>query len=100
MYRAEEYAALGLVNRLAEPGERAAATDAFTTELAALAPWAVRKTKRLLNAVETCGMDASLHAGDALNQLLRANAQLAPVFDDVAGTSERLRRELGQGRKT
>ena len=30
-----------------------------------------------------------LHAGDALNQLLRANAQLAPVFDDAAGTSAR-----------
>jgi methylglutaconyl-CoA hydratase len=100
LYVADEYAALGLVNRLADPGARAAATQAFTTELAALAPWAVRHTKRLLHAVEACGMDASLHAGDALNQVLRANAQIAPVFEDVPGTSERLRRELAQGRKS
>lgn len=97
LYPADAYAALGLVNRLAEPGARADATDAFTAELAALAPWAVGQTKRLLNAVETCGMDASLHAGDALNQLLRANAQLVPAFEDAPGTSQRLRRELGRG---
>jgi methylglutaconyl-CoA hydratase len=96
--RADEYAALGLVNRLADPGSRSVATDMFAAELAALAPWSVRETKRLLRAVETCGIDASLHAGDALNRVLRANAQLAPVFDDVPGTSERLRRELGQGK--
>lgn len=97
MYPAEEYAALGLVNRLADPGSRVTTTDAFTAELAALAPWAVGQTKRLLNAVETCGMDASLHAGDALNQLLRANAQLVPAFEDGPATSERLRSELGRG---
>ena len=95
MQDAAAYATLGLVNRLAEPGGLDAAVREFTGMLAALAPWAVRRTKQLFRAVEHADLDATLHAGDALNQLLRANAQLAPVFDDPAGTSARLKAQLG-----
>lgn len=84
VYRAEEGVAMGLVNRLCEPGELGAATRAFTDALDALAPWAVRHTKRLFLAVEDASLDEALSAGDALNELLRANAQLAPLF----GTDE------------
>ena len=89
-YDAPAYEALGLVNRLAEPGGLADAVREFAGSLAGLAPWAVQRTKRLFRAVEHADLDASLHAGDALNQLLRANAQLAPVFDPAAGTKARL----------
>ena len=97
LYDAPTYAALGLVNRLAEPGTLDAVARDFAAALDALAPWAVQRTKQLFRAVEHADMDASLHAGDALNQLLRANAQLAPVFDDPAGTRARLKSQLDDG---
>lgn len=96
-YLAEDYAALGLVNRLAEPGDLPRVLHDFVAPLNALAPWAVGRTKQLFLAVEDAGLDASLHAGDALNQLLRANAQLAPLFQDPAATRERLQRQMGAG---
>ncbi|MBL8385140.1 MAG: enoyl-CoA hydratase/isomerase family protein [Burkholderiales bacterium] len=79
-YDAEEYAQLGLVNRLAAPGELAAATAAFVAALNALAPWSVRRTKELFRIAEDATLDGQLHAGDQLNQLLRLNAQTAPLF--------------------
>ena len=99
IYLAEDYAALGLINRLAEPGQRSAATQAFAEQLNALAPWAVSRTKQLLRAVEHTGIDESLDAGDALNQLLRANAQLAPVFEDPDATRARLQRQVAGAAK-
>ena len=80
-WTADEYHAMGLVNRVAEPGTVDAETRAFAARFDDLAPWAVGRTKALFLAVEDAGIDASLHAGDALNQLLRANAQLQPVFE-------------------
>ena len=94
IYAAPDYAALGLINRLTEPGQRQDATRAFAASLNALAPWAVSRTKQLLRAVEHTGIDESLDAGDALNQLLRANAQLAPVFEDPDATRARLQRQV------
>lgn len=92
-YLAEDYARLGLVNRLAVPGQLDQVVAEFTSTLNELAPWAVRRTKELHRAVESAGMEACLHAGDALNQLLRANAQLEPVFEQTQETRERLKRE-------
>jgi enoyl-CoA hydratase/carnithine racemase len=96
-YLAEEYLDLGLVNRLAEPGRLDGELDAFTTSLNEIAPWAMRRTKQLFRAVEASGMDASLHAGDSLNQLLRANAQLQSVFEAPELARERLQRDMGGG---
>lgn len=95
IYRAQDYAALGLVNRLAAPGRLHETTTAFAEELNALAPWAVSRTKQLFGAVVDSGIDEALDAGDALNQLLRANAQLAPVFDDPIRIRAQLQRQIG-----
>ena len=93
-YLAEDYWRLGLVNRLAEPGELDRAVDEFTSAMNELAPWAVRRTKELHRAIESAGMETCLHAGDALNQLLRANAQLQPVFDQEADARRGLKGEV------
>ena len=90
-FEAEAAHTMGLVNRLAEPGELEVATRAFTDAIDALAPWAVRRTKQLFLSVEDAGLSASLDAGDALNQLLRANAQLEPLFAAPDAGRDRLR---------
>ncbi len=94
IYTAEDYLALGLVNRLVEPGELEAGTLAFAEAINRLQPWAVRRTKQLFRSVESIGMADSLTAGDALNQLLRANGQLADNFSDVAEVKSRLQAGL------
>ncbi len=100
VYGALDYAALGLVNRLVDPGTLDDAARAFAQQLAALAPWAVRRTKQLMRTVEHAGVRESLDAGDALNQLLRSNAQLAPLFDDRDATRARLQRDVSTGRSS
>jgi enoyl-CoA hydratase len=90
---AEDYAAIGLVNRLAEPGALADARREFCATLNALAPWAVRRTKQLFAAVEDVGLHAAIDAGDALNQLLRSNAQLQDVFESPEATRDALRHQ-------
>lgn len=81
-YSTEEYAALGLINRLADPGTLDATTAAFAATLNALAPWSVRRTKELLRVAEESDMRSLMHAGDALNQLLRLGGQSGPLFRD------------------
>lgn len=81
-WRAEEYAALGLVNRLTEPGALDLGVRSFCENLNVLAPWAVRRTKQLLMAAEDMGLDELLASGDGLNQLLRLNAQIQGLFQD------------------
>ena len=84
VYSAEEYLQLGLINRLAEPGKLDDVTAEFTHQLNQLAPWSVRRTKQLLQVAEDSNLRGLMHAGDQLNQLLRLNAQSAPLFEDKA----------------
>jgi enoyl-CoA hydratase/carnithine racemase len=72
-YSATEYQSLGLINRLAEPGQLEQAVGEFAAQLNALAPWAVARTKQLLMAAEESDLGGLMHAGDQLNQLLRLN---------------------------
>jgi len=83
-YSAETYLQWGLVNRLAAPGELAATATRFADELNALAPWAVRRTRELLRAAESMGLAQAMVSGDQVNQLLRLNGQLAPLFEAPA----------------
>ena len=74
-------AGVSLFNRLAAPGELTAQTQRFADELNALAPWAVRRTRELLRAAEAVGLPEAMYSGDQVNQLLRLNGQLAPLFE-------------------
>ncbi len=94
VYPAQEYERLGLVNRLAEPGGLDDALARFVAAIDALAPWAVRRTKQLLRDAEAPGLHAAINAGDMLNQLLRANAQLQSVFESPEATRERLQSQV------
>ncbi|MCK9512532.1 MAG: enoyl-CoA hydratase/isomerase family protein [Pigmentiphaga sp.] len=75
-FSADTYYRFGLVNRLVEPGKVQNECLSWAHELSELAPWAVRQTFQLFDAVECSGMESSLRAGDALNQLLFAATQL------------------------
>ncbi|MBI3371274.1 MAG: enoyl-CoA hydratase/isomerase family protein [Betaproteobacteria bacterium] len=83
-YTVEEYSLLGLINRVAEPGTLEDVTAGFAAQLNKLAPWSVRRTKQLLRVAEDGDLRGLMHAGDQLNQLLRLNAQSAPLFADQA----------------
>ncbi len=79
-YPAQTYFEWGLVNRLAEPGELRKVTTEFCAQLNQLAPWAVRRTRELLGVAEGATLADAMYSGDQLNQLLRLNAQTAPLF--------------------
>ena len=81
-YTTEEYAQLGLINRVATPGKLTASVAEFAAQLNALAPWSVRRTKQLLRDAEETDLKSLMHAGDALNQLLRLNGQTASLFQE------------------
>ena len=83
-YSAEDYLQLGLINRLAEPEMLDRATADFVASLNSLAPWSVRRTKELLRVAEESDLRGLMHSGDQLNQLLRLNGQVAPLFKDKA----------------
>jgi enoyl-CoA hydratase len=59
---ADEAERIGLVNRVAPPGEARAAADAMANEIAARGPLAVREAKRLLDAAHDLDIDAGLAA--------------------------------------
>ncbi len=70
LYSAERYWELGLVNRLASPGELEAVTDEFLSLLNSREPWAVRRTKQTFRMAEQATERGALYLGDELNQLL------------------------------
>ena len=78
-YSAERYFDLGLVNRLAEPGQLEAATTAFAELLNQHPPWAVARTKATFRVAEESTMQVSFHIGSQLNQLLMLSSQQEPV---------------------
>jgi enoyl-CoA hydratase/carnithine racemase len=70
LYSAERYWELGLINRLANPGELEAATDEFINVLTSREPWAVRRTKQTFRMAEQATEQGAMHLGDELNNLL------------------------------
>lgn len=97
IYSADTYASLGLVNRVVEPGSLDDELRKFARDLNALPPWAVRQTKALFRTAESCGMEEGLRAGDALNLLLRSNAQISPIAEDPRRVRMRLQAQLEAG---
>jgi enoyl-CoA hydratase len=70
LYSAERYWQLGLINRLANPGELEAVTDEFMNVLNKREPWAVRRTKQTFRMAEQATEQGAMHIGDELNKLL------------------------------
>ena len=79
---AEDYLALGLINRIADAGTLDDATTAFVEPFNELAPYAVRRTKEVFRIAEDSDMRGLLYAGDQLNHLLTVNGQLEPLFTE------------------
>lgn len=93
-YTAERYYELGLVNRLAEPGQLAQCTAGFAGLLASRAPWAVSRTKATFRMAEDSSMQGGLHLGSQLNQLLMLASQSKPVHSGDATARAALKRHL------
>ncbi len=55
---------------------------------------AVRQAKQLFRNAEHAVLGKSLEAGEALNQLLRLNGQLMPLFVYPEATRSRLREQV------
>jgi enoyl-CoA hydratase len=70
---AAEYQALGLVNRVCDPGSLESATRELADLLNERTPWSVRRTKQLFAAAEDAPLAAAVTLGSQLNQLLRLN---------------------------
>ena len=96
-YSAERYYELGLVNRLAEPGEMDTAVDEFTGLLASRVPWAVTRTKATYRVAEDMSMQGGLHLGSQLNQLLMLSSQSTPVHSGDTGSKEALKAGMKGG---
>lgn len=94
IFSAQDWDRFGLVNALAEPGELAAAVAAFAEPLNANPPWAVRRTKTLMLAVEDAPLDDGLTQGGQLNQLLRLNAERTDPYASADEARERVRDRL------
>ena len=90
-YSAERYYELGLVNRLAEPGELDAAADEFTNLLASRVPWAVMRTKATYRVAEDMSMQGGFHLGSQLNQLLMLSSQSTPIHSGDSSSKEALK---------
>lgn len=97
VYDAQRYQALGLVNRLAEPGELQRETRTFVEVLNARAPWAVRRTKELMRSAEDAPLASGLFLGGQLNQLLRLNSVASPPYQDSDATRTGLKGKVGRG---
>ena len=78
-YSAERFHQLGLVNRLAEAGELDSETEAFAQMLNQREPWAVARTKQSFRLAEDMSLQAGLHTGNQLNQLLMLASQSTPL---------------------
>jgi enoyl-CoA hydratase/carnithine racemase len=70
LYNAERYYELGLVNRIAEPGNLDDTTAAFLSTLNDREPWAVERTKQTFRLAESATEQGAMYLGDELNQLL------------------------------
>ena len=81
-YTAEDYLALGLINRIADAGTLDDATTAFVEPFNELAPYAVRRTGEVFRIAKDSDMRGLLYAGDQLNHLLTVNGQLEPLFTE------------------
>jgi enoyl-CoA hydratase/carnithine racemase len=86
---AVEYRALGLVNRVCEPGALHSATREFAAVFNDRAPWAVRRTKALMRACEEAPIATGIELANQLNQLLRldnalSQAESAPQAGNAA----------------
>ena len=90
IHSAESWHALGLVNRLAEPGRLDEAVAAFTAVLNERAPWAVQRTKSLMLSAEDIPLEDGLTLGGQLNQLLRLNAERSKLYQDAGETRARI----------
>ena len=90
-YSAERYFEMGLVNRLAEPGELDAVTAEFAEHLASRAPWAVSRTKATFRIAEDLAMSQGFHIGSQLNQLLMLASQSQPVHSGDASSKAALK---------
>ena len=93
-YSAERYYELGLVNRLADAGTLAAATDEFVQVLNARAPWAVGRTKETFRMAEDASQQMGLHLGNQLNQLLMLSSQAESVHSGDAQSKAGLKGTL------
>ena len=91
-YTAERFYEIGLVNRLAEPGQLDAAVTAFTDVLNARTAWSVARTKATFRTAEDQSARAALHTGNQLNQLLMLQSQSEPVHSG----SDDVRRAIGE----
>lgn len=94
VHSAESWHAMGLVNRLAEPGRLDEAVAAFTALLNERAPWAVRRTKSLMLAVEDIPLADGLTMGGQLNQLLRLNAERSRLYQDGGEARGRIKDQM------
>ncbi|MBK36203.1 MAG: hypothetical protein CME26_11840 [Gemmatimonadetes bacterium] len=68
LYSAERYWEIGLVNRLAQPGELDTTVSSFVEVLNKLEPWAVQRTKNTLRMAIASGDTTAMYIGDELNQ--------------------------------
>jgi enoyl-CoA hydratase/carnithine racemase len=86
-----QYQALGLVNRVCEPGALEQTTRAFCELLNQRAPWAVRRTKSLMRMAEDAPLSNAMHLGGQLNQLLRMDASVTSAYEQGSATRAQLR---------
>lgn len=96
LYTAERYRELGLINRLADPGDLDRVTGEFVAMLNRRAPWAVRRTKETFRTVEHMATEGRLHVGNQLNQLLRLASQTRVVHSQDRDVKAALKTAMQQ----
>ncbi|MFV2091065.1 MAG: enoyl-CoA hydratase/isomerase family protein [Pseudomonadales bacterium] len=94
LYGAERYWELGLVNRLANPGELEAVTDEFVNLLNSREPWAVRRTKQTFRMAEQATEQGAMHLGDELNHLL-FNGRSRSVHSGSGAAKDSIKKGIG-----
>ena len=99
LYKAERYGEMGLINRLADPGDLEQTTRDFVEVLNSREPWAVRRTKEAFKAVENATALGGLYIGDQLNQLLRLSSQSRSVHSQSSDVKESIKLKMKRGEK-
>ncbi|MCB1742393.1 MAG: enoyl-CoA hydratase/isomerase family protein [Gammaproteobacteria bacterium] len=98
-YEAERYQQIGLVNRLADPGELEQETEKFAALFNERTPWSVARTKSTFRLAEDMSLQAGLHTGNQLNQLLMLASQTNPVHSGGEAAKAAVKQsEPGSGR--
>ncbi|TEA77076.1 enoyl-CoA hydratase/isomerase family protein [Allopusillimonas ginsengisoli] len=85
------YQELGLVNRVCATGTIKKATREFANELNSHAPWALRRTKAILQMAQDCPLEIAMQQGGQLNQLLRLGSTLEQAYGESEQSRQRVR---------